>query len=290
MKINLLILLIITGIAYGCGPRKLSEKELAEIHLQKTDSLFNKEAYNAAKLHIESIHTQYPKEIAVRKKANSILYSIELIEYKRNLIYADSVIRIKQKELDSITKIFRFEKNNQYQTIGNYVYKHQITEYNPTGTYIKGFVDENGLFYLSSHYCGTYPINHFVTRFNIKDVYAETDTVTQEGFNHSFTDNDKYFERVIYKSEANKDIGILIQQNSGKTIVVTLQGKKKKYTFWLSTNEKKAITEAYNLAVVLGDFKNLERIIDVSKKKIIFLENIIQTDLKKDTTQKQKNL
>lgn len=278
MKYKALIFCVLTLLLNSCGPKKLTEEELALEHLHKTDSLLQLNLFNAAKLQIDSINTLYPKQIAVRKKATTLLYQIELTEHKKNYIYADSVIKIKQLEFDSVAKNFSFEKDTAFQDIGNYVYKNQRTEYKATSTFIKAYVDETGLLYLSSNYCSSYPLHHFSAKFSIGDVYAETEKVTKDGFNHSFKDDDKTIERVIYKSLSNKDIGTLVQQNIGKTIVVTLQGEKRKSNFTLSTNEKKAISEAFNLSVILTDLKNLERIINISKKKIILLEDHIRID------------
>ncbi len=282
MKFRSLTFFLLIATLNSCGPKELTDEEKAQIHLEKSDSLYLAEKFNAAKMQIDTINNIYIKQIAIRKKANTLLYNIDLIEHKKNLIYADSVIVLKKKELDSIAKEFRFEKEEKYQDIGNYIYKTQRTEYNPSGTYIKAYVDEKGFFYLSSHYCNEYPLKHNSARFTIGDVFAETEVVTEDGFNHSFVDDNKTYEKVIYQSNSNKDIGSLIQQNTGKRIVVSLQGNKRKHRLTLTTNEKKAISEAYNLSIVLTDFKNLERIIEISKKKIILLEENLRLDETKD--------
>lgn len=278
MKYKSLIYCFIVVLSSSCGPKILTEEEQAQIHLQQADSFFSKQELNGAKMQIDSINKLFPKQVAIRKKARTILYNIQLIEYKNNLIYADSVIKIKQLELDSVLKNFTLEKNKDYQDIGNYIYNNQRTENKIGSTFIKGYVDEKGLLYLSSNYCSEAPIKHFSAKFSIGDVSVETEEVRDDGFNHSFKDEDKTFERVIYKSIANKDIATLVQQNSGKTIVVTLQGEKRKSSFCLTSNEKRVISEAYNLSIILSDLKNLERIIEISKKKIILLEKNIQSD------------
>lgn len=278
MKYKSLIYCFIVALSTSCGPQILTKEEQAQIHLQKADSFFSIKELNGAKMQIDSINRLFSKQVSIRKKANTILYNIQLIEYKKNLIYADSVIKIKQVELDSILKNFTLEKDKTYQDIGNYIYNNQRTENKTGSTFIKAYVDENGILYLSSNYCSEVPIKHFSAKFAIGDVFAETEKVSDDGFNHSFKDEGKTFERVIYKNNTNRNIATLVQQNNGKTIVVTLQGEKRKSTFWLTFNEKKAISEAYNLSIILSDYKNLERIINISKKKIILLEKNIQTD------------
>jgi len=284
MRYKPLIFSLLIFFTISCGPKKLTDEELAQQHLAKSEKLFNSNEINAAKMQIDTINKFFEKQVAVRKKANTLSYNIQLIEQKKNLIYADSVIKIKQREVDSIAKNFKFEKDTAYEDLGNYVYKSQRVENTLGGTFIRAYVDEKGKLYLSSLYCSKVPLKHFSARFTIGDIFAETEKVTDDGYNHSFKDGEATFETVIYKSNANKEIGTLVQQNSGKTIVVTLQGEKRKATFLLTSNEKKAISEACNLSVYLTDLKNLERIITVSKKKIILLEENLRQD-KEDSKQ-----
>ncbi len=251
MNNKLLINILLGFTLVACGPKEPTEKELAQKQLEIADSCFKNNQLSSAKLHIDTINNLYEKQIAVRKKADSLFTQIKLIETKRNLIYADSVIKFKQAEFDKLVKDFRYEKNEKYETTGKYIYKWQRTE-NIAGTsYIKPLVEEMGLFTITSVLCSDFPINHQSAKFMVNDISAETEVVPLESaYNHRYNDG-MYFETVVYRNSSNEGIAQLIQEYKDKTIKVILQGEKKKTTIWLSNTEKEAITKAYNFSVVL---------------------------------------
>ncbi|MDR3704770.1 MAG: hypothetical protein P4L28_02550 [Paludibacteraceae bacterium] len=273
MKVRLIAFPILILLLFSCGSKKLTDKEQAQAHLEIAQKLFKSNKLNAAKIQIDSINKLFPKEVSVRKKANDIFTQIQLIEQKKNLIYADSLFKIRKVTLDSMTRNFSFEKDEKYEDVGNYIYKSQRAENNTGRTYVKALVEETGTFLLSSIYCGAKPIKHFSTKFSVGDLLAETETVPDgSGYNYTYNDNGNTYENVIYRTDANKSIASFVQQNAKKPILVTLTGKSGKKTYTLSEGEKKAISEAYNLSVVSSDVKKLERVINVSKKKIILYE------------------
>ncbi len=275
---NKLLINTLLGLSLvACGPKAPTEKELAQKQLAIADSCFANNQLNAAKLHIDTINNLYEKQIAVRKVADSLFTQIKLVEAKRNLLYADSVIKFKQAEFDKLVKDFSYEKNEKYENTGKYIYKWQKTKYNAGISYIKPIVEETGVFTLTSVLCSDYAINHQSAKFIVGDVYAETEIVPLESaYNHRYKDYDKYFETVVYRNSSNEGIAQLLEENKDKTIKVILQGEKKKSIIWLSKTEKDAITKAYNFAIVLKDLKDLERIISTSKKKIILYETELE--------------
>lgn len=277
MNNKLLINILLGFTLVACGPKALTEKELAQKQLKIADSCFANNQLDAAKLHIDTINNLYEKQIAIRKVADSLFTQIKLVEAKRNLIYADSVIKFKQAEFDKLAKDFRYEKNEKYEDSGKYIYKWQRTENIAGSSFIKPLVEETGLFTLTSVLCSDYAINHQSAKFIVGDVFAETEIVPLESaYNHRYKDSDKYFETVVYRNSSNEGIAQLLQDNTDKTIKVVLQGETKKNTIWLSKTEKDAITKAYNFSIVLKDLKDLERIISTSKKKIILYETELE--------------
>lgn len=260
----------------NCGSKKLTDEELAQNQLKNAENCFGTNKFNTAKMHIDSINNLYPKQINIRKKAELIFSKIQLIEQKRNLLYADSVLKLKKDEFRKRAENFRLEKDEKYEEIGNYIFKQQRTETNTGKTYIKPMVEETGVFLLSSIYCSENPIRHHSAKFSVENLFAETEKVPEEsGYNYKFVDDKTTYETVIYRNQSNEGIAIFIQQNIEKSIKVTLIGKSRNTSFTLSQLNKKAISEAYNLSVVLKDIRNLERIIKTAKRKIILYESDI---------------
>ena len=81
---------------------------------------FERNDYNEAKLQIDSIKILYPKAFDTRKEGIKLMQQVELKEQQESLIYLDSMLQVKQQEFEAIKNKYTFEKNEEYQKIGNY--------------------------------------------------------------------------------------------------------------------------------------------------------------------------
>ncbi len=263
--------IFILPLAFFClaaCTHKPTEKELAAAQLQKADSLFAQNDLEAAKLQIDSLKKLYPNLLDERKKAEILSTKIKLTEQQRNLSFAREQLPEALHCFDSISKNFVFEKDEAYQDAGNFVYK---TQQYASGNCLKPYVEESGALMLTSLYRGGSDIKHNAIKLSAGNVSVESETVTEDGYNHRFRDNELFFERVTFRSN-NAAIASFVQENSLKNILVTLQGDTRKTTFYLSSNEKKAIAEAQNLAIALTSLRHLQRIITTAEKKKILYE------------------
>jgi len=268
-KSNLYFIVFLSFFLVSCNTRKAEEK-LADKRLSDIVQLINDNSLNAAKIQIDSVHLLFPRLVAKRKIAASYSDTIVRRESARTLAYCDSILPIKQSEVDSIQKNFRFEKNAKYQEIGNYVFKTQITEMNSNRNYLKTYVDEKADFYLISNYCGA-KIEHTSVEVSANDMFAHSDTIaTSEAANHSFNDAGSHWEAVTFKNDADNGVAAFIAQYSNLQIKVTLYGKKT-ITYYLANTDKKAIVETFNLWVVKNDVAKLQTEI---KKATIKIERI----------------
>ncbi len=252
-------------VMFACKP---SDKKLAEAHLQKADTFFVQKRYNDAKLQIDSINTLYSKQLEARRAAKVIFNRIQVVELNQTIAYADSLLKIKQFELDSLSKNMVFEKNEKYETDGRYVYKQQKLSLNSARTFIKAMVEESGKFVLLSSYAGAKKLKHMAFKLSVGDMFVETDPVPNDNYQNSFASEGVFFETTIYKGDANKAIASFVQENIDKPIQVSIIGKEGKTTYTLTNVEKKAISECYNYSLVLSDIKGLERIRKVAQGKL----------------------
>ena len=265
-KFQICIILFALIMFISCNSRKAQEQQ-ADERLKHIELLLNEDAYNAAKIEIDSIHLLFPRLIEKRRAAAAFEDTITRRESARTLAYCDSILPIKKLEADSIQENFRFEKNEKYQDLGNFVYKTQRTESNTNRNYLKAFVDENADFYLVSNYCGG-KIEHSSVHVSTGDLFAQTDTIdTSNASNHSFTDAGTRWEAVTFKNEADNGVTAFIAQYAGMQIKVTLHGKKS-YVYYLANSDKKAITETYHLWVVKKDVVHLQKEIKKATNKI----------------------
>ena len=267
-KIVPLFFLILIFLS-SCNKREAQEKD-ADKRLKHIEQLIAENAFNAAKIEIDSIHSLYPRLVSKRKIAAAFEDTITRRESSRTLAYCDSILPLKQHEADSIQKNFRFEKNVNYQDFGNFVYKTQLTESNSNRNYLKAYVDENADFYLISNYCGG-KIDHTSIEVSANDIFAHTDTLsTSNSAFHSFNDGGSHWESLTFKNQEDKGVGTFIAQNSSSRLKVTLYGKKT-YVYYLFDSDKKAIAETYQLWIIKKDVAQLQKEI---KKATVKIERI----------------
>jgi len=268
-KNRIISLLILSLVFISCDSRKAQEKKADKL-LSEIQSLISQSSYNKAKMEIDSIHKTFPRLVEKRKIAVALLDTIIRRESSRSLAYCDSILPFKIHMLDSIQKNFRFEKDQKYQDIGNYVYKTEQTESNATRTYLKTYVDENAEFYLVSNYCGA-KIEQQCIELSANELFAHTDSIElSDPNNYRFDDGGSHFESLIFKNQSQREVVDFITQSNSKSLKVTLRGKKS-YSYYLADADRKAIVETFHFWKVKKDVVQLQKEI---KKSISRIERI----------------
>ena len=189
-KIGLSALLGLALLA-SCGDG--GEKE-AQIRLQKAEAALQQENFSEAKLQIDSIKVLYPKAFEARKQGIKLMQQVDLKEQGKTLVYLDSMMLVKQAQLDSIKGNFVFEKDTAYQDIGNWLYPTQVVEKNVGRSFLRGQVNELGEMSLTSIYCAGGQLNHTSVKVSVGDTFAETPMT-----NDSYTTTD--LGRTIEKAD-----------------------------------------------------------------------------------------
>ena len=180
--------IVIICILLSCNSRK-SQEENADKRLKHIQELIDQNSFNVAKNEIDSIHVLFPMLVDKRRIAAALNDTVIRRESSRSLVFCDSILPGKIREMGSIQKNFRFEKDKKYQEIGNYVYKTEQTESNASRTYLKTYVDENADLYLVSNYCGG-KIDQQSVEVSANELFAHTDTISLSNpNNHRFDDS-----------------------------------------------------------------------------------------------------
>ena len=169
-KIGFSALLALVTLA-GCGDG--GEKE-AQIRLQKAEAALQQENFSEAKLQIDSIKVLYPKAFEARKQGIKLMQQVDLKEQGKTLVYLDSMMQVKQAQLDSIKANFVLEKDTAYQEIGNWFYPTQVVEKNVGRSFLRAQVNELGEMSLTSIYCAGGQLNHTSVKVSVGDTFAET--------------------------------------------------------------------------------------------------------------------
>ena len=228
----LLALVICTGCSDG------GEKE-AQKRLQKAEVALQQENFSEAKLQIDSIKVLYPKAFEARKQGIKLMQQVDLKEQGKTLVYLDSMMQVKQAQLDSIKGNFVFEKDTAYQDIGNWLYPTQVVEKNVGRSFLRGQVNELGEMSLTSIYCAGGQLNHTSVKVSVGDTFAET-PMTNDSY--TTTDLGRTIEKADYKVGNDGGVTGFIVANADKNIQLTFIGDKT-YRTAIQKNDRKAIVE-----------------------------------------------
>lgn len=168
-KVILLACLCCTLFSCKDVEKKAGEK------LQAAREAFELGNYNEAKILIDSIKMLYPKAFETRRAGIGLMQEVELKEQEKSLVYLDSMLQAKQKDFDAIKGKYTFEKDAEYQNIGNYLHPSQVIEKNLHRSFLRFQVDENGVMSMTSIYCGAHNIHHVAVKVTAPDgSFAET--------------------------------------------------------------------------------------------------------------------
>ena len=266
---QLLTVMVIMCLTGGCGERKEAQKKLDEAM-----SLYETNQFIAAKNVIDSINVMYPREVAVRKQALTLMRRVERGECEQNIAYCDSMIPVCIDELAALKKGFVFEKDTAYNEIGNYIWNTMTVERNVERSYIRCGVKEDGEMYMASVYFGSGPINHTGLHFSTPaGTFAETPAIPPHGgLNYRFQDLGHTTEVVTYKGEHCKTIANFIMIVNEKDRVKATYTGGKPFSLTLTDADKKAIRATYELANVLNVISSMEREKIRAQKKIMLLD------------------
>ena len=262
-KIGLSALLALAVLA-GCGDG--GEKE-AQMRLRKAEAALQQENFSEAKLQIDSIKVLYPKAFEARKQGIKLMQQVDLKEQRKTLVYLDSMMQVKQLQLDSIKGNFVLEKDTAYQEIGNWFYPTQVVEKNTGRTFLRGQVSELGEMSLTSIYCAGGALNHTSVKVSVGDTFAET-PATKDSY--TTTDLGRTIEKADYKVGEDGGVVGFIVANADKNIQLTFIGDKT-YKTAMQKNDRKAIVELTELARILSGMEEIRKQQKEANLKIQFV-------------------
>ncbi|MDR1381722.1 MAG: hypothetical protein LBJ47_09640 [Tannerella sp.] len=266
---KILKLLTVLLLLTACG----KERE-ARQRLEEAKAMYENKSFAAAKSLIDTINVRYPREIAVRKEALTLMRLAERGECERNIAYCDSLLPVCIEETESLKKEFVFEKDTAYDDIGRYIRKTMTVERNVERSYIRCGVNEEGEMYVASVYFGSSPINHTGLKFSTGDgMLAETPSIPHDGgMNYRFRDMGNTTEVVTYQGENCKTIVHFVSVVDGKERVRAEFTGGKPFSLYLSDSDRKDFNATRQLAMVLSEINAMQREKLKSEKKIKLID------------------
>ena len=267
-KIGLSAILALSLLA-GCGDG--GEKE-AQVRLQKAEAALQQDNFSEAKLQIDSIKMLHPKAFEARKQGIKLMQQVDLKEQQKTLVYLDSMMQVKQLQLDSIKGRFVFEKDTAYQDIGNWFYPTQVVEKNVGRSFLRAHVNELGEMSLTSIYCAGGTLNHTSVKVSVGDIFAETPMAKDS---YTTTDLGRTIEKADYKLGEDGGVAGFIVANADKNIQLTFIGDKTWRTAMQKT-DRQAFVELTDLARVLSGMEEIRKQQKEANLKIQFVTRKVE--------------
>ena len=251
-----------------------TNKKRAITYLSDAQKLYEQGEYTSAKNHIDSIKILFPKEFEVQKQGLQLKRQVETKEQERNLIFCDSMLKVRLAEAETMKPGFLFEKDTAYDDLGKYIDKSQRIEAKLQTSYIRTTVNEMGEILLSSVYYGSRPVHHSRLKISKSNgEYAETEIIPYDGgMNYSFVDGGMTTEVVTYTQ--GKDNGVIqfIYNNKDAALKAEYSGEKS-YTFTISASDKNVLAKIFDFAVVLTDIGKLKKEKEKSTQRLKYLNS-----------------
>jgi hypothetical protein len=241
MKMRIAFLLLVLCGCMACTPT-VSNK--AQNLLDKATSHYTKGEYHTAKILVDSIHTQFPREIALRKQARILMFNIEYQETMRNVMYLDSIMPLIKQQWDSMAVDYVLLDTT---LVEKKTYQHKKLYQQAPTTTLSCEVTELGELNLISINAAN-ARNHVAVKVCADDVFADTQEVgINNVYNNRFTDLGIQWEYVTFDKTKQGEVPGFIELYADKTILVRLVGEKS-YSYYLPKPTAKAIAASANFA------------------------------------------
>lgn len=244
----------------------------AQENLRKAEAALQAENFNEAKLQIDSIRLLYPKAFEARRQGIQLMQQVDLQEQRKSLVYLDSLMAVKQAQLDSIRGRFVLEKDTAYQEVGNYFYPTQVVEKNIGRSFLRGQVNELGEMSLTSIYCAGGTLHHTAVKVSVGDTFAETQPTKDS---YETKDLGRTLEKADYKLGEDGGVIAFIVANRDKNIQLQFLGDRT-YRTVMSSNDRKAIAELTELARILSSMEQIRKDQKEANLKIQFVTRKMQ--------------
>ena len=254
------------------------EKKAGE-KLRAAREAFQRGDCSEAKIQIDSIKILYPKAFETRREGIGLMQQVELKEQEKTLVYLDSMLQDKQKEVDALKKNYTFEKDAEYHRTGNYLHPSQVIEKNLHRSYLRFQVDETGVMSMTSIYCGPHNIHHLAVKVTAPDgSFAETPASKDS---YETADLGEKIEKADYKLGEDGNVIAFLNLNKDKNIRVNYLGERS-YATVMTPNDRKAVAAVYELAQLLSSITEIKREMEEANLKIEFVKRKIQERASKD--------
>lgn len=267
-SLRLISLWMILLFMLSCGGSDSGARD----YLKEAGKAFENGNYALAKMKIDSIKVLFPEAFDEIDAGFKLMQEIRMAENRRNISYCDSLLRVNYTALSQLLNNFDYVRDSRYQEFGEYypkIYPHH-SSLDRNG--LRSGVRENGALFIESVLSGS-AINHNRIRVTAADgSFAESGSVTADGFNYRFNTLDKNYEIVRFTGGDEKGVAGYIHTYHDQPLTVHFIGKRT-VKVPLSDAAKKGISRSFELSTLLLDIEQLKFEKERSEVLIRYLES-----------------
>ncbi len=249
----------------GCVVR---DSEKAGMLLSEARVLVMGGEWRSARILLDSLHAEYPGEVAHRRMAKSLEDSIEYLEAQKSLLYADSLLPILESRVDMVLKDFVYEKEEVYEDAGRYVHRLLRTGSNPSRNFLQAYVRDDGVTIVKSYYYGSVLMNQ-----RLLCLTSNKEEVLFSGSNHAFS-LDGWHEIMTLEDASALQLLNFVSAHMDARIRVKGEGDKehKTWVYYLNDKEKLSLSKTYELGWLMKDLARAEDMRNQSHRRIMRYE------------------
>lgn len=238
----------------SCSQHK---EKTAKDYLTAAQQAYEEGNYDLAKIQIDSIKIKYPKAFKEIKAGLALMQDVRLAENRRNIAFCDSMLQVNYDLLKVLLLKFDYVRDKEYQEFGDYIPKIYPLSQTLRQNTVRSGVQEKGNLYLESVVVGQ-SLHHNKIKVSLPEgEYAETLPVTAEGLNYRFSTLTASYEIVRYSGDSENGVAQFVYTFKDRPLTVYFIGKRT-LSKRMSTNEKEAIAQSYELSSLLLEIERLK--------------------------------
>ncbi|MCQ2342102.1 MAG: hypothetical protein MJZ75_01220 [Paludibacteraceae bacterium] len=205
-----------------------------------------------------------PGKVDIMRAEKAERDSLKYIQALHNLHYSDSLLQVLLPQSDPLLKSFIYSKDEKNEDHGHYVHRLLQTTSNTARNFLQAYVTDNYRVSVQSYYYGAQACDQRMVRLS-----AGEDFVEKEGSNHAF-EVEGWHEILTIEDDDAKQLLSYIATHTAERIKVSAldAGHKAHSTYYLNEQEKKALADTYQLAIIMSNIDALERAIRVANLQI----------------------
>ncbi len=204
-----------------------------------------------------------PSKVEQMRQEKALRDSLNYEQTKQNRHYSDSLLQVLLPQTDPLLLSFVYSKHEKAEDHGHYVHRLLQTGTNTQRCFLQAYVADDRRTSVQSYYYGTHPCRQQAVRLSIGEDYVQ-----KEGARHAFEAEGWHEILTIQDKDAMQLLAFISAHVTERIKVQVVSDKGAQATYYLSDNERQALSDTYRLAVLMRDIDALERALHVADLQI----------------------